>query len=106
MTDTKAVDYKVTCTVRNTGKVAGKEVVQLYVSKPESKVDRPAKELKGFAKVSLNPGESKEVTIILKSDDLRYFDEGKHDWVLEPGKYTISLCSSETDVRQTLTLDI
>ena len=89
----------VSCTVRNAGKVEGKETVQLYIGKPGSKVDRPAKELKDFVKISLKPGETKEVTFEIDTKDLRYFDENIHDWTLEKGKYTAFVCASETDVR-------
>ena len=97
---------RVTCTVKNTGTRAGKEAVQLYVGKKNSKVDRPAKELKNFAKISLNPGESKVVTLDIPAEDLRYFDESIHNWTLESGRYQAYLCSSETDVRKMVEFNI
>lgn len=81
--------------VRNTGKVTGKEVVQLYIGKNGSKVERPEKELKDFAKVSLNPGEEKTVSFTIDDEDLQYWDETTHSWQVESGKYTVYINSSE-----------
>lgn len=85
--------------VTNTGKCSGKEIVQLYISDETCSVDRPAKELKGFSKVSLSAGETKTVTFKITVDDLKYFSEQKHDWVAEPGRFKAYVCASETDVR-------
>ncbi len=76
-----------TVSVKNTGKRKGAEVVQLYISDLKSSVERPTKELKGFEKVELNPGEQKEVSITIDKTALSYFDEKKHDWVAEPGEF-------------------
>jgi len=80
-----------TVEVWNTGNVAGKEVAQLYVKPPKSsKIERPVKELKGFAKtVLLPPGEHQRLTFLLTARDFAYWDETTHSWVVEPGKYTI-----------------
>ena len=91
--------YNISCSVKNTGKVEGKEVVQLYIGKPNSKIDRPAKELKNFEKINLLPGESKVVSFEICTDDLKYFDESIHDWNLESGKYIGFIGASETDIR-------
>jgi beta-glucosidase len=80
----------VTVSVRNIGEMAGKEVVQLYVRANDSSIARPYKELKGFAKTKLlNPGESEQITFVIDSRDLAYFDETVHEWIVEPGMYTI-----------------
>ncbi|HQI94118.1 MAG TPA: glycoside hydrolase family 3 C-terminal domain-containing protein [Fervidobacterium sp.] len=82
----------VTVTVKNVGDVAGKEVVELYVKANDSKVERPYKELKGFAKtVLLNPGAEQKVTFILDKSAFEYFDEVVHEWVVEQGTYTIMI---------------
>ena len=76
-----------TVTVTNTGKCAGAEVVQLYISDLKSSLPRPKKELKGFSKVYLQPGESREVSITIGSDALSYYDDAKRQWVCEPGDF-------------------
>ncbi len=91
--------YTVTVPVTNTGSVIGKEVVQLYVSDLKSSVDRPVKELKGFCKVELAPGETKEISIVVKGSDLGYFDAEIHDWVVEPGVFEALIGSSSVDIR-------
>ena len=86
---TMGVNDKITFTVsvKNTGKKAGSEVVQLYIKDLESSLPRPVKELKGFEKVFLNPGETKEVSITVDKAALSYFDDKKHEWVAEPGAF-------------------
>lgn len=91
--------YTITVPVTNVGKVRGKEVVQLYVSDVKSSVDRPVKELKGFSKVELAPGETQQVSITVKGSDLGYFDADKHQWVVEPGVFEALLGSSSADIR-------
>jgi len=95
-----------TVTVRNTGNRAGGEVVQLYVKDMESSVERPAQELKGFQKVFLQPGESKDIIVTLSVDAFRFFDEKKMEWVLEPGKFQIMAGSSSRDIRQTKDIEL
>jgi beta-glucosidase len=90
---------EVTLTVRNTGKVAGKEVVQLYVSDSDSSLPRPPKELKGFAKVDLKPGESKEVTFPLDQRSMAFYDPHKKQWLVEPGEFQVLVGSSSRDIR-------
>lgn len=92
----------VTVTVKNTGKVAGKEVVQLYIGDDKASVVRPQKELKGFKKVALNPGESKDVTITINADALKFYDENKHDWVAEAGTFKAFVAASSRDIKATL----
>jgi len=96
----------VTLTVRNTGKVAGAEVVQLYVKDEQAAVKRPEKELKAFQKVFLKPGETKKVTLTLGTEAFQYYDEAKKQWVLEPGKFQILVGSSSRDIRQTGSLTL
>lgn len=90
---------EVTLPVTNTGSVKGKEVVQLYVRDLKSSVERPVKELKGFNKVELAPGETKDVTFILNRRDLSFFDADKHAWVMEPGDFEVLIGSSSADIR-------
>ncbi|MBQ3911717.1 MAG: glycoside hydrolase family 3 C-terminal domain-containing protein [Lachnospiraceae bacterium] len=85
--------------VKNTGKVAGAEVAQIYVGKTGSKVFRPLRELKGFEKVFLAPGEEKEITVELNERAFSYYCVGAHKWCVEPGAYTISVGSSSRDIR-------
>ena len=85
--------------VKNVGKMAGAEVVQLYVSDPECSVDRPVKELKGFGKLYLEPGETGVLKFTLGTDDLAFFDPGKHEWVAEPGVYRVLVGASSADIR-------
>ncbi len=80
--------------VANTGDMAGEEVVQLYVGYPSSRVDRPVRELKGFARVHLEPGESKRVSIPLRAADLAYYDADAGTWVVEETEYTVHVGSS------------
>jgi beta-glucosidase len=96
----------VTLTVRNTGKVAGAEVVQVYVKDLKSAVKRPEKELKGFEKVFLKPGETKTVTMQLPTDAFKYYNEAKKQWVLEPGQFEVLVGSSSRDIRQTGSLTL
>jgi len=89
----------VSVAVTNTGRVSGKEIVQLYIGDEQASVDRPRKELKGFEKVSLDAGETKTVSFDISSDDLSYYDERQHQWVAEPGKFKAYVCASSDDVR-------
>lgn len=91
-------DLRISCTLKNTGKVKGAEVVQLYVRDKVSSVTTPVKALKGFSKVELNPGEIKEVKIILKIEDLKLWNADMK-YVLEPGEFEIYLGSSVEDIR-------
>ena len=85
--------------VKNTGKCEGKEVVQLYISDKKSSLPRPVKELKGFEKVTLAPGEEKVVSFTINSEALSYFDDKKHEWVAEPGKFEALVGASSTDIK-------
>ena len=89
----------VTVAVKNTGSIAGKEIVQLYVGDDKCSVLRPVKELKHFAKVALAPGQEKNVTFTLTPDDLKFYDEASAAWKYEPGKFKAYVCASSADVR-------
>ena len=91
--------WKVTATLSNTGNVAGAEVVQLYIADTEASVARPAKELKGFEKVYLKPGEKRKVQFTIDLDDLSWFDAASHSWVAEPGEFHAMLGTSSADIR-------
>lgn len=88
-----------TLTVKNTGDREGAEVVQLYISDKKSSLPRPVKELKGFQKVYLQPGEVKQVSFTIGTDALSFFDDGKHEWVAEPGQFETLVGASSTDIR-------
>lgn len=88
-----------TVEITNTGKRAGDEVVQLYVHQVKSRVKRPAKELRGFERVSLQPGETKLVAFTLPAEKLAFYDEQSHGFVVEPGRFEIMAGASSTDVR-------
>ena len=90
---------QVSLTVSNTGKVTGKEVIQLYVADPESSVQRPPKELKAFDKIELKPGESKEVSFTLNKRDFSYYSKVYNRWLAESGKFEILIGSSSRDIR-------
>lgn len=89
----------VTVPVTNTGNREGAEVVQLYVSDLKSSLPRPVKELKGFKKVRLAPGETKEVSFTIAKDALSFYDDAKQQWVAEPGKFKAIIAASATDVK-------
>ncbi len=90
---------KVTLEVKNNGREAGKETVQLYISDLRASVPRPPKELKGFCKVPLKPGESKMVEFSLDERSLAFYDVHKHAWVAEPGEFEVQIGSSSRDIR-------
>ena len=97
---------EVTVTVTNTSDVAGAETVQVYVAPPKAKVARPVHELKGFAKVSLEPGESKNVTIALDDRAFAYWSERFDDWHVEGGTYTVEVGVSSRDIISRLDVEI
>jgi beta-glucosidase len=86
-------------TLKNTGNVAGAEVVQLYVKQQKPSVERPDKELKEFQKVYLKAGESKEITLKLNKEAFSYYSEKQHTWVADAGKYDMLIGSSSRDIR-------
>ena len=100
----KADAYEVTVTVKNTGEREGKEVVELFVAAPDSKAaNKPAKELKAFAKTkALKPGESETLTLSVKAADLASFDEAASAWVVAEGEYQFLVAASAQDIKATL----
>ncbi len=92
--------------VKNTGKIAGKEVVQLYVHEQETEIARPENELKHFEKVSLLPGEEKTVSFKLTSRDFAYYNAKSHDWVVKSGKFDVLVGSSSRNLPLKQTIDI
>ena len=102
ITDNGNKTWTATISVKNTGKYAGKEVVQLYVGDDKASVIRPTKELKGFNKILLQPGEQQTVSFTITEDDLKFFDEDKHEWVAEPGTFKAYIGSSSRDVKAKL----
>jgi beta-glucosidase len=99
--------YKVTFTVKNIGKTAGAEVAQLYVGETSPKLPRPEKELKGFSKVDLRPGESKTVSLLLNSRAFAYYDTAAQTWTINPGTFNLMIgrSSQQIDLRGTLKID-
>jgi beta-glucosidase len=93
---------QITVSITNTGNRAGQEVVQLYITDSKASVVRPKKELKGFSKVALLPGETKQVTFTITPDMLSYFDADAHHWIAEEGLFVIHIASSSTDIHASL----
>jgi len=97
----------VTVTVKNSGKVAGKEVVQLYLSAPTTEIEKPEEELKGFAKTKLlQPGESQKLTFELNEKSLASFRSGVSAWVADKGDYEVRIGASSTDIRLKATFNL
>jgi beta-glucosidase len=103
---TSSETISVTVEVKNTGKVDGKEVVQVYASKSGSKVARAEKELKGFQKVLVKSGDSNTVTIKVPVKELAYYDVAAKKWTVEPGKYTLKIGNSSRDIKKEIVITI
>ena len=93
-------------TVKNTGTREGQEIVQLYLSDKKSSLPRPVKELKGFKKVKLSPGEETEVTFTIDKEALSYFDDTRHAWIAEPGKFEAIIAASATDIKGVVSFEL
>ncbi|MCC4212987.1 beta-glucosidase [Leeuwenhoekiella parthenopeia] len=92
--------------ITNTGKTAGKEIAQVYVAAPQTGLEKPAKELKAFAKTDLlNPAESETVTLTINRGDLASYDDEAHAWILEAGDYTFNIAASVTDLKLQTTVN-
>ena len=98
--------FTVTIPVTNTGDREGSEIVQLYVSDLKSSLPRPVKELKGFSKVRLAPGQTENVSFEISRDALSYFDDKVHDWVVEPGKFEALVGASAGDIRSKVSFEV
>ena len=96
----------ITLPVTNTGCREGSEVIQLYISDLQSSLPRPVKELKGFSKVKLAPGETREVTFTIGKEALSFFDDPRHEWVAEPGKFEALVGASSTDIRNRVAFEL
>lgn len=96
----------ITLPVTNTGCREGSEVIQLYISDLKSSLPRPVKELKGFSKVKLAPGETREVTFTIGKEALSFFDDTRHEWVAEPGKFEAWIGASSTDIRNKVAFEL
>ena len=98
---------EVSLTVKNTGNVSGKEVAQVYVSAPDGRLEKPAKELKGFAKTrELQPGESQRLTVQISKRELASFDEANSQWLAESGTYTFLVGANIEDIRCQTTIKL
>ena len=96
----------VSISVRNTGSRAGAEVVQLYISDKKSALPRPTKELKGFKKIMLEPGEEQTVSFTIDSQALSYYDDGKQAWGAEPGTFEALVGASSGDIRSKVAFEL
>jgi beta-glucosidase len=99
-------DLLVTLPVTNSGDRDGREIVQVYVSKPDSSVRRAPKELKGFQAIDVAPGVTADLTIRITRNDLAYWEERLESWIVEGGAYTIQVGSSSKDVRCATVVDV
>ncbi|MBF2709493.1 beta-glucosidase [Flavobacterium soyangense] len=102
----KQEEVLVTLQIRNTGNLAGAEVIQLYSSQPICSVLRPKKELKAFQKVFLQPGEQKTIKLKVKVEDLAFYDEKESSWKIEPGEFVFHVATSAKDIKSSLSVII
>lgn len=99
-------DITFTLSVKNTGGRAGEEIVQLYISDKKSSLPRPIKELKGFKKVQLNAGEEKTISFTVSKSVLSFYDDTKHSWVAEAGKFEALVGASSADIRSKIQFEL
>ena len=102
----QADTIQATFTLTNTGDREGAEVAQLYVSDPVCSVMRPVKELKGFKKVFLKPGESRRITLDIPVSSLAFYSEAQSQFVVEPGEFILQLGASASDIKQKISIDV
>lgn len=105
---TMTADGNITVTVqlKNVGNREGSEIVQLYIADKKSSLPRPVKELKGFKKVKLAPGEEKTISFIVDKTALSFFDDKKHQWIAEPGKFEAIVGASSRDIKGSLLFEL
>jgi beta-glucosidase len=100
-------EISISVKVKNTGKVAGKEVVQIYVSAPGKKLEKPAQELVAFGKTKvLAPGESQTLNFTITKNDMVSFDELNSLWIIESGKYSLKVAASSADIKSELNFSV
>jgi beta-glucosidase len=99
-------EIRVSVTLTNTGKMEGSEGIQLYIEDTESSVSRPLKELKGFTKVSLKPGETRQICMLLNKKAFSFWDPETKDWFAEKGKFKIHIGSSSADIKFTKEIEL
>lgn len=99
-------DVEVRVAITNTGGRAGREVVQVYTSLPGSTVQRPLRELKAFASVALEPGETREAVVVVRREDLAYWDVRVDRWIVEGGTYAVDVAASSRDIRSSTSAEI
>jgi beta-glucosidase len=97
---------EVTFALKNNGKVDGKEVAQLYISNPDSAIEKAAQELKGFKKVFVKSGTSEKVTILLPIKELAYYNELKKEWIVESGTYNLKIGNSSRGIKKEISINI
>ena len=97
---------KISVPVTNVGNRSGKEVVQLYVHDEKASVPRPVKELKGFVKLDLAPGETKNAVFSISSRDLSFYDEASQCWKAEPGGFKLMIGASSSDIKCNLSITL
>ncbi len=99
-------DHGIQCRVTNTGEVAGSEIIQMYINKNQTEVHRPVKELKGFTKAYIEPGETVDIVIPFDAYTFRYYDINSNEYVIEKGSYQILVGSSSRDIRLSGMIDM
>ena len=92
--------------ITNVGEREGAEVVQLYIHDNESSLPRPIKELKGFQKIKLAPGETAQVSFVITKESLSFYHPDKHTWIAEPGKFQALIGSASDDIRAKVSFDL
>jgi len=106
MASKNGVSLSVRCTVTNTGTRGGAETVQVYLSDRTGHIFKPGKELKGFCKIFLEPGQSTSVLVEIPYEEFRYYDEERNRWHVQPGAYDLLIGSSSRDVRCTVSIEV